>query len=85
MRDFVLEADKAVLTHATELRIDPYPPDQTTRLKIRNKGYSQWIGREKLFERERAGDPGWRLWNACALVADQQFKGLLARPRLPYT
>ena len=33
--------------------------------------YSQWVGREELFERERASDPDWYHWNACALVADQ--------------
>lgn len=43
---------------------DPYLPDQTTWLKIRNTGYSQWIGCEKLFERERASDPDWHHGNA---------------------
>jgi len=29
---------------------------QTSWLKIRNRSYSQWAGREELFERERGGD-----------------------------
>ncbi len=32
----------------------PYLPDrETTWLKIRNRSYSEWAGREELFERER--------------------------------
>ena len=50
---------------------DPYLPDHATWLKIRNRNYSQWAGREKLFERERVSDPDWHHCNACALLADQ--------------
>lgn len=33
----------------------PYLPDRPASwLKIRNRSYSQWVGREELFERERA-------------------------------
>ena len=46
-------------------------PEYATWLKIRNRTYSQWIGREELFERERASDPHWHHWNAGALVSDQ--------------
>jgi ATP-dependent DNA ligase len=36
-------------------RFSPYIPDsQPGWLKIRNTDYSQWVGREELFERERA-------------------------------
>ena len=52
-------------------KFDPYLLDNAKWYKIRNRNYSQWVGREKLFERERVGDPDWHLWNACALVADQ--------------
>jgi ATP-dependent DNA ligase len=39
----------------------PYLPErETTWLKIRNRSYSQWVGREELFERERCGDPDMR-------------------------
>jgi hypothetical protein len=44
----------------------PYLPDQPTSwLKIRNRGYSQWVGREELFEREQGGDPDFRGWDQC--------------------
>ena len=39
--------------------------------KIRNRNYSQWVGREKLFERERSTDPNWHYWNVCASASDQ--------------
>ncbi len=32
---------------------DPYLPEHASWLKIRNQNYSQWVGREELFERER--------------------------------
>ena len=49
---------------------DPYLLEHASWLKIRNRNYSQWIGREELFERERETDPDC-LWNASALLADQ--------------
>jgi len=33
---------------------DPYLPEHAQSLKIRNREYSQWAGREELFERERS-------------------------------
>jgi bifunctional non-homologous end joining protein LigD len=47
-------------------RYDPYLADNTTWLKIRNRSYSQWAGREELFEGERPGDPDMGGWN-CVL------------------
>jgi hypothetical protein len=38
-------------------RGDPYLPEHARWLKIRNQNYSQWVGREELFERERETDP----------------------------
>jgi hypothetical protein len=39
-------------------KVDPYLPDGSTFwLKIRNPNYSQLIGREELFERERSMNP----------------------------
>jgi bifunctional non-homologous end joining protein LigD len=50
---------------------DPYLLDGSAAwLKIRNREYSQWAGREELFERERSTDPEWENWNACALVCE---------------
>lgn len=47
---------------------DPYLDGHARWLKIRNRDYSQWVGREELFERERGGDPDVLLWNSCALA-----------------
>jgi ATP-dependent DNA ligase len=49
---------------------DPYLPEHTSWLKIRNQQYSQWIGRQELFERERASNPDARLWDECALACE---------------
>jgi bifunctional non-homologous end joining protein LigD len=46
-------------------RRDPYLPDRARWVKIRNTDYSQWIGREELFERERAMTPEAALWSSC--------------------
>ena len=47
---------------------DPYLPEHTSWLKIRNLSYSQWQNREELFERERATHPDFEVWSACALA-----------------
>ena len=47
---------------------DPYLPDHATWYKVRNRNYSQWIGRKELFGRERASGPDW---NTCASAGDQ--------------
>ena len=49
---------------------DPYLPQQANWLKIRNQNYSQWIGREELFERERGSDPEFQIWDGCALACE---------------
>jgi hypothetical protein len=36
--------------------------------KVRNQQYSQWIGREELFERKRGSDPDFPVWDGCALA-----------------
>ena len=47
----------------------PYlPSSETTWLKIRNRNYSQWVGREELFERERGGDPDMQRWDDCVRI-----------------
>jgi bifunctional non-homologous end joining protein LigD len=54
-------------------KFDPYLPNQASWLKIRNTNYSQWAGREELFDRERESDADLLLWDdcvrACAEVA----------------
>ena len=44
---------------------DPYLVEHASWLKIRNRNYSQWVGREELFERERGSDPDSRCAMAC--------------------
>jgi bifunctional non-homologous end joining protein LigD len=46
----------------------PYLPEHANWLKIRNRDYSQWVGREELFERERGGDPDLHHWEACVMA-----------------
>ena len=45
--------------------------DNAKWYKISNRSYSQWVGRENLFERERSTDPNWHYWNVCAAASDQ--------------
>lgn len=49
---------------------DPYLTDHATWLKIRNHDYSQWVGREELFERERESDD-FQAWDGCALACEE--------------
>lgn len=53
-------------------RFSPYLPDSEPGwLKIRNTDYSQWVGREELFERERSADPEERPhWDECVLACE---------------
>jgi bifunctional non-homologous end joining protein LigD len=52
-------------------RFDPYLLDGSVRwYKVRNRQYSQWVGREELFERERETDPEFAIWNSCVKVCD---------------
>jgi bifunctional non-homologous end joining protein LigD len=45
--------------------------DQSTWFKIRNRSYSQWDGREELFEsRDERQRPGWDVCSRAAAVAD---------------
>jgi len=50
---------------------DPYVVEHASWLKIRNREYSQWVGREELFERERGRDPDFQVWDSCALACDE--------------
>jgi hypothetical protein len=75
--DYVEQCRTALFKKACELDLEgivakdgraPYDPQQTTWFKIRNRNYSQWVGREELFERDRRREPipGW---HTCALAA----------------
>ena len=52
-------------------KFDPYLPEQANWLKIRNRKYSQWVGREELFERERETSPDLALWDRCAMACTE--------------
>jgi hypothetical protein len=52
-------------------KFDPYLEHHANWLKIRNRYYSQWIGREELFARERDGSPDdEQLWHVRTLKSD---------------
>ena len=65
----VLDGEIVCIDSDGKSRFSPYIPDCEPRwLKIRNTDYSQWAGREELFERERANDPDTGVWNDCVLA-----------------
>jgi ATP-dependent DNA ligase len=55
-RLFRLACDNDLEGVVAKRKFDPYLPDQASWLKIRNTNYSQWAGREELFDREREVD-----------------------------
>jgi hypothetical protein len=48
--------------------------EHNTWFKIRNPNYSQIIGREQLFERERGSEPVAG-WHSCAVACEQIKEG----------
>ena len=68
---FWLACQRDVEGIVAKRRFDPYLIDGSVRwYKIRNREYTQWVGREELFERERETDPEFAVWNSCAKVCD---------------
>jgi bifunctional non-homologous end joining protein LigD len=51
-------------------KFDPYISEHGNWLKIRNRDYSQWVGREELFERKRERNPELIYWDNCARALD---------------
>ena len=67
--DFVCKRDLEGIV--AKRKFDPYLLDGSASwLKIRNRAYSQWNGREELFQRERSGGPEWGNWNSCAEASE---------------
>jgi hypothetical protein len=60
-------------------KFDPYLPGHARWLKIRNTSYSQWEGREELFERERGSDPDVSLWDGCVLACENLMRNTLLK------
>jgi hypothetical protein len=54
---FQLACERDLEGIVAKRKFDPYLAGSATWLKIRNPKYSQWIGREELFERERRAIP----------------------------
>jgi len=65
---FRLACEQDLERIAAKRKLDPYLPGHTTWLKIRNQNYSQWVGHEELFERERSAVPDFTIWDECVLA-----------------
>lgn len=75
-RLFQLACTRDLESVVAKWKFGPYlPSEPTSWLKIRNRNYSQWAGREELFERERHIEPDPHGWDdcvqACAAAAGQ--------------
>ena len=67
---FVLACMRDLEGIVAKRKYDPYILDSAQWLKIRNTAYSQWVGREKLFEREREADPDLYLGDSCVAACE---------------
>ena len=68
---FKLACERDLEGIVAKRKYDPYLLDGSTKwLKIRNPNYSQWAGREELFDHERSTDPDICGWNVCASACD---------------
>lgn len=65
---FAMACKKDLEGIVAKRKYDPYIAGQAQWVKIRNTAYSQWTGRQKLFEREREIDPDIYLWDACVVA-----------------
>jgi len=57
-------------------KFDLYRPEHANWLKVRNKSYSQWVGPEELFERERKWSPDLIYWDNCVAAVDSCSVGI---------
>jgi bifunctional non-homologous end joining protein LigD len=67
---FALACKKDLEGIVAKHKFGPYLQASAQWLKIRNRKYSQWAGREKFFEREREADPDMTMWNSCVLACE---------------
>lgn len=65
---FAFACDQDLEGIVAKRKYEPYIPEQAEWVKIRNLDYSQWVGREELFERERESNPDVKLWDGCTLA-----------------
>jgi hypothetical protein len=68
---FRLACDSDLEGIVAKRKFDPYIEKQASWLKIRNTSYSQWEGREELFEMERESDPDLSLWDDCVRACEE--------------
>jgi len=66
---FRLACDHDLEGIVAKRKSDPYLAEHAAWYKIRNRPYSQWAGREELFERERT-EPDFHVWTQCTLACD---------------
>jgi ATP-dependent DNA ligase len=69
-----LDLEGIVAKHAFGVYVTA--PERTTWFKIKNRNYSQMVGREELFERERHKEPvaGWHCCELACVEADRARK-----------
>ena len=65
-----LLASECAARFVAKHKFGPYLQETAQWVKIRNRGYSQWAGRERFFERERELDPDGTVWNSCVLACE---------------
>jgi bifunctional non-homologous end joining protein LigD len=67
---FRLACDRDLEGIVAKRKFEPYLPEHGKWLKIRNKSYSQWEGREELFKRERESGPDIIFWDGCVRACE---------------
>jgi len=72
---FRLACDHDLEGIVAKRKAEPYLGQHAAWLKIRNSEYSQWVGREELFEQERSADPNFTVWDGCAIACAAMVTG----------
>jgi hypothetical protein len=79
---FRLACERDLEGIVTKRRFDPYLPDVgATWFKIRNRDYSQGVGREELFERERGSGLEWEGWSPACWCAMRRMRRIARVPK----
>jgi len=69
---FRLACDHDLEGIVAKRKLDLYSSESRGWLKIRNSHYSQLIGREELFEREREPEPNFEQWTSCVRACESR-------------
>jgi hypothetical protein len=71
---FQLACERDLEGIVAKRQFDPYLLDGSASwFKIKNSNYSQWAGREELFDRERSSDPDDWGWEGCAIASESML------------